>query len=474
MAGEWEDPGIIQGFGNLTEQDAQVLAKTLSAGESISIPGSQTPGDGYGLKVEDLQQALVVTSFTEEEFVFWRRITKEGAKQTVTQYNRVLSHGEDWGSGVIAEDEAPEDSASTYERVAELIRYFGVKGGVTLPMQLSETVVGENLAHDSSERMLDLIRKIERMLYYGDRNLDAKQINGLKTQMLAQTNSALIIDLKGRLIQKEDITGAMAKVGADPFFGKPNECHMNLEVLEGFNRSLYPKERIILPAPNNLGEVGIAPTSIVTARGNVALVPSTFINDQLPFAPTAAVGNSSKRPNTPQLGGPGAPAAANNASSKFEASDAGDYLYKIAAANRYGRSNSFVMNAVALTVAAGQSVTMGIQANGGPDPMWYEVYRTPKGGAAGKEQLIARVQAQAGGAATTIVDHNAARPGTSSVFLMQNNSKALAFRQLGPLMRILMSVSKPVFEYMLLLFGVLLLKAPNKHVLFLNAGHPTL
>ena len=60
------------------------------------------------------------------------------------------------------------------------------------------------------------------------------------------------------------------------------------------------------------------------------------------------------------------------------------------------------------------------------------------------------------------------------MFLIENRPQAIAIRQLGPMMRILLAVTGPVFNFMLLLFMVLLLKAPNKHVLFLNAGHPTL
>lgn len=466
-----EDSGL---GGHFTERDADVLAKTLMSGEATSIPGSLTAGDGYGLKLEDLQRTLVNVSFTEEEFQFFRRVSKEGAKQTVTQYTRVTSHGDDWGSGVIAEDEEPEDGDSTWERVAEIVRYFGVKGGVTVAMQLAETLEGEAMSIQSSERTLDLLRKIERAMYYGDNSLDSKQMNGLKRSMLLNTSSDLIIDLRGRYIAKEDITGAMAKVGSEPFYGRPTEAHMNLEVLEGLNRQLYPKERIILPAPNALGEVGIAPERIKTSRGPVNLVSSTFINDNLPKAPTVGVGTSGKRPVNPSVNSVPARAAASG--SKFVDDDAGDYLWYCAAANRYGRSAAVLLNSggAALSVLKGDGVTMIVQGGVGPDPMWYEFYRTKKGGAAGTAQLISRIPAAAGGAATTFVDKNENLPGTSSCFLIQNKPDALALRQLGPMMRLLMAVRKPVFEFMLLLFCVLIVKAPNKHVLFLNCGHPNL
>jgi hypothetical protein len=159
--------------------------------------------------------------------------------------------------------------------------------------------------------------------------------------------------------------------------------------------------------------------------------------------------------------------AAAGSGSSFTAADAGTYRYKVVAVNQYGKSAPLTLSTT-ITVTAGQSVTFSI-ADGSPIPAYYEVYRSTKGGAASTCKYAFKIARDSSGV-TAITDANAYIPGTGRVYLVQQNREFNVFQRLLRFMKVRLAMVDASFRFMLLLFGELVVHAPNKGIIYINVG----
>lgn len=449
----------------------EALLKALSAGGAVT-PGSQVAGDGSPIKIEDLSRTLANLSHTEEDLKFWRSIPKEKAENTYTQYNRLRSYGSGGVSGFMAETSRPSGTDTTYERRAEQVKFLGTTRGVSTVQTVVNTILGmgrdPQIAQESINGTRWILEKAEQAMYFGDSSLSTLQFDGYKAKMLAETDSSLIVDMRGQALYREKINEAASLVARRPFFGKPTHLHGGIGVVEGVAASFYPKERVMM-APDANGILGTSVKGILTNQGPVQFVSNPFIDDQQQAVPAAAAGDADERPGVPTVSTN--TAAGSHATSQFIATDAGTYRYQVVAFNDHGHSAAVALNNVA--VVAGDRVSFALTKNGsGADTKWIGIYRSPANGAAGSERLIMRVPIGSG--AVTFYDVNAWLPGCTTAFMFEQRPEAMALRQLAPLLRIPLGLSGPVYEFMLLLFICVVLKAPNKHVMFTNVADPVL
>lgn len=447
-----------------------LLQKALTAG-GAPVPGSQIPGDGAPIKIEDLSRTLANLTHTEDDLKFWRSIPKEKAENTYTQYNRLRQYGAGGVSGFMSETARPAGTDSLYERVAEQVKFLGTTRGVSTVQTVVNTILGygrdAQVAQESVNGTRWILERAERSMYFGDSNLSSLQFDGYQTKMLAETDSSLIIDMRGAALYREKINEGASLVARAPFFGKPTHFHGGIGVVEGVAASFYPKERVMM-TPDAEGIIGTNVNGIRTNQGPVRFISNAFIDNQQQAVPAAAAGDVNARPGVPTV--TVNTVAGANPGSKFIAADAGTYKYQVVAFNDDGHSAAVALSDVA--VAAGDAVTFTLTPNGsGPATKWIQIYRSPKDGAAGSERLIMRAPISG---ATVFTDLNAWLPGCTTAFMFQQRDDAMALRQLAPLLRIPLGLSGPVYEFMLLLFICVVLKAPNKHVMWINCGEPTL
>ncbi|HCT51378.1 MAG TPA: hypothetical protein DF712_02860, partial [Balneola sp.] len=186
-------------------------------------------------------------------------------------------------------------------------------------------------------------------------------------------------------------------------------------------------------------------------------MPSTGFGSLAPSAPTFS----------------SAPAAANNASSKFVAADAGDYIYAVIAVGDQGYSAPLIAdgagaNAAKVTVAAGETVSLTVAASGvargaSQAPRYYRVYRSKAGGDLSTMRLIKEVIA-GDNAATTITDHNDGADGQkydcSPVIFAQHDPNVMEFVRLLDFIRRPLAETASVKPFLLMLFGSPIIKVP--------------
>jgi hypothetical protein len=100
----------------------------------------------------------------------------------------------------------------------------------------------------------------------------------------------------------------------------------------------------------------------------------------------------------------------------------------------------------------------------------YNVYRTNAGGATGTEEFIGSVAPVQVGGAASFVDRNRKLPGIGEAYLLTVSPDVLQFKQLTPLSKINLAITSAALEWLMILYGALIVYAPRKCFIIRNAG----
>lgn len=452
--------GDASGLGNLTDEQVADLHKALSAGNDVNDPGV-APGVGFPLRTESLEMTLKNQTYEMDEIKLFKTIPKVPASNTVEEYNRLLSYGEggsrSFDQGWFSEGGLPEEQDTTYERVTMLIKFLGVVGRVTHVANTIKAAHGNVIALETMNKTMELLRNLENSLFFGDSSLIPDQWDGLYP-LVEDGAPDNVIDLRGQSLTEEALNDMLLTIRDN--FGQATDAYFATGPYADLAKQVYDRQRFAYaPAPGVLGAVI---TAFQGQHGRINLHDHTFIQPGgLPL--TNGLGRSEKRPAAPSI--TVAPAAAPNASSQFAAADAGTYFYRVVAGNKYGRS--IPVDSASVAVAAGDAVTFTV-ADGGQDTTYYEIYRTPIGGAVGESRLMVKVPRT--GATQVITDLNADLPGTSKGFVLQQNQRSMSWAQLLPMTRIPLAAIDTSIRWAQVIYGGVKLYTPAKNVVVKNIG----
>lgn len=486
MSGDFVSWGDYQGLstmggaggtfgGTSTGQDVAALNKALLAGEDINNPGTSA-GEGFPLRLESLDSTLFTTTYANKNDVkFWASLYKDAATNTVEEYDRLESYGS--GNSVwMNEGALPSEDDSTYSRQYTKIKYMGTVRRVSMVMGMLKSKFGDIMAREAVNGTMFLLRQLERSLFDGNESLVTEQMDGLEKLLTTAYGSTVlddgavsgyesdnVIDLRGRPLTEDHIADLTERLIAEPNYGRPSDLWMPTGPVKDLSKIMYPKERYDLPAPAG-GMAGIAIKGITTPFGDIRLQPDIFIPDST-TAVTGGVGRSSERPNAPTVGAPAAAPYAGSYTAYFSAADAGTYIYQIVACSKLGKSTP--VTSAAVTVAAGDSVSMAI-TDGGGDTSYYEVYRSDLNGAASTCRLIFKVPRAS--SPQTVVDVNRFLPNCSKGYMLTQTSEVLKFKQLAPFTKIPLATIDTSVRWAQVLFGALQVMKPLQCGMFINVG----
>ena len=458
---DWQD--FTQGYGEGDSAtgaagaggDVAELNKALSAGGGNGgTHGVQTAGALGPLMPESLDPILTSMTYTEAEFKFWKGVYKDPAYNTAEEYNRLhkVGAGE---SAFVGEGDLPEEEDSTYSREVTLVKFMGTTRRVTHVASLVKTAGIENaIAQETKNGTLWLMRQLEESLFFGNSAIVPVQFDGLDALMAA--GGTPTYDMRGDPLSEEVLSGMCAAVRQAPNYGMIDTIFCSIGVKSDIKNRIRSRLRA-----NFGGQVDFEPK--VDGFAGVKIEDNVFIQEgQAPYA--SGLGKSSKRPLVPAVGAAGLTSPVD-ATAQFAAGDAGTYIYKIVAINRYGRSAPVTTAGVA--VAAGDNVTIPV-VDGGQDTTGYIVYRSEKNGAASTCKEAFRVARS--GATQDIIDRNAYLPGCSTVFGLETKPATLGWKQLAPFTKIPLATVDLSYRWMQVLYGALQLKAPRHCFRIINVG----
>lgn len=465
----------VSGTGASTESEVAALNKALEAGYAI---GAGVTG-GSALRVESLEASLKVLTFTSSHIKFWKKIPKSPAYSTVEEYNQLSNYGGN-ASPFVQEGELPQASDSSYIRRTQLVKFLGTVREVTHQATLIHPAHGDLIALENQNGILYLMEQVEKYLFTGDSSLafsgEAEQWDGLDSLI----DPTSVLDLSGNSLQEADFEEATNTIIEN--YGFPTDCFLGTRSMSDLTKTLYPRQRIQMPAPVN-GKAGMTVGSIATQGGDLELNPDVFI--QRTPTPRAAA-TSTSAPATP-ASIVGAVNAAVTTADHNKGAPAGtsNFAYLVTAANRYGESAPTAVGAIVAMTAAqknlGNSIALTITnpaVIGAFAPDYFKIYRSVSAVSATvptaitSYALIMQVPAASVAAAgTTVVqDVNLTLPFTSTAYIGELTPSVLTFRQLMPMMKMDLAVMGPAFRWQILLYGTPILFAPKKWIRLINVG----
>ena len=476
--------------GNFSQQDVEMLLKAMEAG---SVTGrdvtDSTTASGAPLKVESLENTLKILTNTKKHTPLFFRIGKKPATNTVEEFNQLVSYGGLEG-GSLLEGELPENSDSIYVRKAAIVKYYGVVGGVTHPMQLVQTGSGvANMLAQETKNKVELLTKIlEGKLPFADSRKIATDFNGFFAQheigtnyttMDAYQDSEVVVDCRGSVLT--DTLVEQASLGVVDNYGIAD---MLVSCPRVFSRFVtrYHNKKLIMPVAEQVkdGIFGQRMHTIVTQNGDVEIMQSNFFRNGVAKT-TSSTATSAKAPAVPVADATTPLAAETDALNRF-ANFTGDYYYAVSAKNRFGESALTPLNTSALAVASGKSVDLKFTAGAGSYAAeCFCIYRSKKDPVGTYTQTeyyklfevsVAELAAGYDGASAGLVrDRNRYLPDTDQAFLVEwDSDQVLAWKQLAPIMKMDLAIIAPVMRFMVLCYGTPVLYAPKKFVRFINIG----
>ena len=365
------------------------------------------------------------------------------------------------------------ESLSTYERKSLRIKYLMEKREVT-DVASMVGIIGNNanaVAEATERGTISLLSKLEKQLFIADSSINPLAFDGIDKQM-ADGAPNNVSNLAGDDLTPMKLQEILSGSYAEPNFGKPSvvlvEPRVHAQLIE--QATAYGRHDMMGTGSGTMtfGRSDLR-ISVPYGTGSVPVVGCPFLYPE--GAPNAAAIGTA-----PTFGvAINAPSAATNAASLFLSGDAGTYYYHAVAVGQGGKSAPVVSAAV--TVAAGESVTVSINDDGLATPvsgsentasiLYYKIYRSTTGTHADAKWAF-NVKKADTGADTSFRDDNLHRPGMSKAYALQMTPDVIEWVKLLDFIRRPLAETKTTKPFLLMLFGALNIKVPTKNWLIRN------
>lgn len=459
----------LTGFGSHTIQEVEELQKALSIGGeyATTTPGNLT--QGAALAVEDLDRTLKLVTHSMEHLRLWKDVIKQKVGQTVHQFNVQNSYGAEV-SPFFQMGGTPSATDAAYHREVYIVKYLGTQGAVQHNLTLIQAAHGPVVAREVKNKTIELLARNERAMFEADSNINALEYDGVDILIRTKQNSAefkstafsgydsvgvddsVIIDAKGAGLDEDLNEDACLRAVNN--FGMPMDMYLATDIHSNFSRAFYAKERA---RPGDRTAAGyLVPEFMGTL--NFKFKPSLFNRPRK--APLASSVSASAAPALATILSPA------DAASKFAAADAGTYSYVVSSV--YSDGETAASSQAAGAVSAGDKVTGVITYTG--TPAYFNVFRAPVGTTT-LHEFIGRVKPTTSGA-TYDLDYNARQPGSARAYLLMHDPDVLCWKQLGSLIKYDLAVTNTSYQWLQLLYGMMVIQAPRKNVIVDNLKAP--
>lgn len=397
--------------GGMSAAEVNELQKALQAGygtDSANFTG------GRALIPENLEsEVLNVVAQLKEDCKIMNAVKKTPVRSTVHEVNLRTGHG-DYKHLSVAEGGQSSDTDQSLERKVFAMKYLQTRRSVTKQMEASDTFEGA-LASEKIAGVETIIKGAEHLCFHGDSSVVPTEFDGfIATIKKAKEDDRNIIDLKGASIGSygekifDEIAAKVRQKG-----GFIDKALFPVVLAKEIKELFEDKQRYIMNQPLQNLSFKTIPDYGTAVGANIALSGDEAGDDMFydVKGKVIAEGDTTRRPAAPAS--VKASASAGTGSS-FTNSDAGDYMYTVHAVNQYGISAGTDVTA-AVTVAAGDKVTLTITPGQGVKASGYIICRSKKDGT---EVMEMDKVADSGNATTVYEDMNNELPGTASMLFL--------------------------------------------------------
>lgn len=446
------------GYGAMTTGAFQEFAKALQAGYGTD---HATLTGGAAIRLESLDATLYAVTQRTEHFKFWQDVPKSRATATVDEWTRKPNTGGYPGGAFNQELGNITEATGVYERKTGLVKYLMTRRSVSF-VQLQQRTQVASQAEEQVNGTLELLQSFEHSAFYGDSDVLAEQFDGV--QKIFRAEGAFTKDLRGASLDPNFVLEAAENVAGFNRWGKLTHAYMSHAIQKELDVNLDPAFRVPLPGfPTQGIQYGSPVYGFKTSFGDIVNRPDPYIRENWqPFDIEFASLATSVSPTPPATV---ALAASADAAAQFDAAHLGQYRYVVASVSSTGVSTT-VLDSGAVTVAAGEKVTLTITpAAAGDQTGWY-IYRSALDDTSGTkaDMRFLTQAAHTGTAADTVDDLNLEIPGTTSMYLCSlGGPAAVSIRQLLPMTRFnLYPSAKAEVPWAQLLFGYVRVTKPEQ------------
>lgn len=433
------------------------------------------------LMLENLDGLMTEVLINEGHFKLFNAIGRVPSPGPYYEWNRHKGFGSRRGGIGFAEGGAPKGSISAFERKGIYNKYLGAQGGITHQMLTAGnnggTVQDPNTI-ETRDRTMELFERMEREIIFGDKSIKNESgvevmFDGLLTQLNTQL-SANVVDMAGQPLtfaNLDDAARSLVKQGKQMTVSGYTG-YGSVEVIDGLNAQ-YKDRNIFRHNKDAAASAAYTPgfelPAYQTQFGSFKFEHSILlseIEDDAPVSGTAIAG----APSAPTVGTGSAQAGGSlpNASATYD--------YVAAAFNDTGESlPAGTKVSVAITAASGNYTARFTITRTDASTTGYRIYR--KLSTATTYEWIARVACS--GASQTFDDTNAWRTSTNGakdngmMVLIKPDPRDLTIAQMCPLTKMPLPQAGTTYPFLLLLYCVLVLKAPERVMIFKNCGKYT-
>ena len=463
------------GYPGTADQRVEDLIKALST--TNSGPGGIQSGP---LMLQNLDPVMTEVLQTEKHLKLYNLLTKVPSAQPYYEYNVHKGFGAGRGAIGFRQGGAPTGGISTFKREGIYNKFLGRQGGVTHQMLITGQNGGafeDPNVRENRDRTLELLVRLDRELVHGsksilDENGEEVHFDGLLAAMLSVL-PANVIDKQGAALTYDDLDDTSEDLVTN---GKQASvdgynCIMSPHVSKGLNLQYQSRNIIRENKGDGKRAADFVPGFKVPAYdgqfGTIEFDHSILLQEVDGAAPNAAAA----------AGAPASPAITTQPTAGTDATvhiPANTYYYSVAAFNDTDESLPTITNAVA--VIDGKDVTIVVTRVS--NATGYRIYRGLLADGS-DHRWIAKVAQPASGNLTFVddgswrtVDANG-KPSDGLAIIVKPDPKDICIAQMTPLVKMPLPQVGTTYPFLLLLYIVLVAKAPQRIRIYKNCGQYT-
>lgn len=419
------------------------------------------------LRQENLDPMLRAVVAQYDHFRFFKSLKKTPTDGVLHEWMVQTSRGGQVQGRFNSESGQITSNVGDYRRWLAEIKFLMDRAEISHAVSIQSLHGMGARARENENALVRLSEGANWASFYGDPDVAPEQFAGLVKQIGSWEGGRNVVDAEG----SSDVNGFLmpkifelkAKVRQRGSFGNITDLWIDDFTQNAIDANLFDKYRVELNT-NGIqygGPVGAVKTSqgLINLQSDIYI--RNFYNSVHPLAVDGALPDNAIEKPTLAV----AAEAPTVAGSKWTAGRAGEYRYAVAAINANGviGENSTLANA---TVAADGSVTVTITKAAGTNPTGYAIYRSRKDDIAAtiEDLRLLTTVADSGTATTVYTDLSTEIPGSSDIFAINGDPRAIDFLQYqAPTTFPLAAYDRPVITWAVLLYGALRLSLPHHH-----------
>lgn len=462
-----------EGYNTTGDQIVSDLKKALST--TTSGPGGIQSGP---LMLENLDLLMTEVLIGTPHFKLYNLIPKVPSAQPYYEYNVHKGFGSNRAGGAgFRQGGSPKGGNSTFERKGIYNKFLGVQGGITHQMLITGQNGGafeDPTVRENRDRTLELLEKVEREIIFGqkavlDETSEEVNFDGLLTQLTNDMPSN-VIDMKGAPLTFDELDYAAESLvtkGKQPTING-YQVLQSAHVAAGLNLQYAYRNLVRHNKDTAVAQVytpGMVINKYDTQFGTYDFDFSILLQEVEAGAPLAlAIAGA---PATPVINTQ--PVAADSADAVHVA---GTYYYSFAAFNDSGESLPVVSSAVVVADATTSVTTVITRVTGATG---YRVYRGSLANGSDAKWIAKVAQPTSGN--LTFVDKgewktvdSSGKPSDGLAIILKPDARDLAIAQMTPLIKMPLPQIGTTFPFLLLLYIVAVIKAPERILIYKNCG----